>query len=439
MQLQAIYTNETLKDRLVSTSLYLLLYLFGLNIILPFVSLEMLSYMPEAPDESLAGLLRGINENTSTIHNVSILALGVSAYYSASVITALVAPFLYRERTGNEEAIRYLVKGLTFLFVITQASSYSQSVARWFFDPGTPSYAVYVTMIILVTGAFICMWIADQISAQGLMDGRICLLCIGFLRDFPSALVTELSDKLRTGDMLQLGIELGTWMLILLGLVAFTQAVRYFPLPEEASPKVEALTNPNLRIRLNVVDESPLYIATQFIMLPLIMVQTVNPIGSEATASSLLVSLADSSSILSMVFNAIIVVVATYLVVGIMLRAGRKTARINRWEESVLDVSEERSYQVYFWQVFRRLRLPLALIFALISILPGLAVLVFDTTSAFGAYFGGFSLLLLVSLVTDFFSKVEHLASDNPSIIGRGTTPELDLVYELEYEYEEEE
>ncbi|MEL7249014.1 MAG: hypothetical protein AAFO03_11365 [Bacteroidota bacterium] len=439
MQLHALYTNETLRERLVNTSLYLLLYLFGLNIILPFVSLEMLSYMPEANDESLAGLLHGINENTSSIHNVSILALGVSAYYSASIITAIIVPFLYREKAGNEEAIRYLVKGLTFLFLISQASSYSQSLARWFFAPGAPSYAVYVTMIILVTGAFICMWIADQISAQGLMDGRICLLCIGFLRGFPSAFVTELSDKLIAGDLLQLGIELGIWILIIVGIVAFTQAVRYFPLPEGTSPKVEALTNPNLRIRLNVVDESPLYIATQFIMLPLIVIQAANPIEGNVATSSLLLSLADSSSLLSMVFNALVVVVATYLIVGILLRAGRKTARTNNWEESVLDLPEERSYQVYFWQVFRRLRLPLALIFALISILPSLSVLVFDTTSAFRAYFGGFSLFLLISLLTDFFSNVEQMASDSPSIIGRSTTPDLDFIYELEYEYEEEE
>ncbi len=73
-----------------------------------------------------------------------------------------------------------------------------------------------------------------------------------------------------------------------------------------------------------------------------------------------------------------------------------------------------------------------AVILGFIGILPGLSVLVFNLTPGFGAYFGGFSLFLIVSLVTDFFNKVEQNALGASSLVGRSTTPELGLAYELE-------
>jgi hypothetical protein len=66
-------------------------------------------------------------------------------------------------------------------------------------------------------------------------------------------------------------------------------------------------------------------------------------------------------------------------------------------------------------------------------------MLIFGMEPAFASYFGGFSLFLIVSLLTDFFSKLEQLTTESFSIVGRSTSPELDLVYELEVEYGEEE
>jgi preprotein translocase subunit SecY len=350
----------------------------------------------------------------------------------------LIVPLLYRERTGNERSIRQLVTGLTLLIALLQAVSYSQIIARWFFGDETPAYAIWLVGLVLVAGALVCMWIADRISAQGLMDGRILLMCMALFSGFPGALVKEVSAKLAAGQVLQLGVELGVWLLIVAGIIALTQAVRYFPLQQQASPEAGGLTNPNLRIRLNIVDDYPLGLANQFTVLLLLIVQHSVSMDTDTTPPDWLLTLTNPTSAAGMTMTFILVILATYAVVRTMLGSDQKPAAEHPWEASVLDAPEEQSYQKFYRQVFSRLRFPLALILAIISILPGIAVLVFDLAPAFGTYFGGFSLFLLLSLMTDFFSKVEQLAGESPSIVGRGTTPDLNLVYELEFDDEEE-
>ena len=86
MQFPNLLTHEAVKPRLIRTFFYLLLYLLGLNILLPFVPAEMLYYQDYVGGDSLAKSLNAMNERSTFTHNVSILALGVSAYYLASLM-----------------------------------------------------------------------------------------------------------------------------------------------------------------------------------------------------------------------------------------------------------------------------------------------------------------------------------------------------------------
>lgn len=438
MQLSSLFANETVRSRLINTFFYLSLYFIGLNIILPFVPPEMTVDPANTAGGSLADLLNAIQSQSTAAHNVSILAVGVSAYYLASIIAALIIPFLYYEREENEQSIRRLIKGLTLVIALLQAFSYSQTVSFWFFDHSAPSFAMWSTWIILTAGALICMWIADKISAQRLMDGRILLMCVQLFSGFPSAFVTEISSKMEAGKLLQLGIELCVWFFILAAIIGFTQVIRYLPLKIEESQEGEKLSNPTLRVHLNMADEYPLALANQFIPLPLLIFQAIIPVEPDTSFGRFLIAFSDPTSLYSLVFTFGLVMLATFVVVRIMLRPRQYLAFLNQWNASISGVSEEQPGRDFFRKLFDRLSFSSAIILATIAILPGIALLIFDITPTFGAYFGGYSLFILISLVTDFYSKIEQMALETSSVVGRSTTPDLGLAYELEFEYEEE-
>jgi preprotein translocase subunit SecY len=424
-----LIAHEAVKPKLIRTFFYLAFYLIGLNVVLPFVPLGMWPSSDYLSGDTLAGILGAMREKSEFTHNTSILALGVSSYYLATILSVLIIPVWFRNRAGNENAIRRFVRGLTLIIAILQAKSYSGIVSLHFFSNETPEIARPVTWLVLVAGAMICVWIADKISEQGLMDGRILLLCVELCIGFPSALFAEFSNKLVSSQLLLLGIEVVVWFLVIAGLVALTQAIRYIPLKIGEDQKEGTA----LRVHLNMVDEYPLGLASYFNFLVLLPLVNINP---DSALSQMLIPFGNPVSLPGMALTFIIIFLATCMFVAVMLSPRYYAELLDEWNASVPDAAGESLIRDFFRNLFKRLAIPLALIMGLIGILPGLAVLVFDATPNFGAYFGGYSLFLIVSLATDFFNKVEQTATGSSSIVGRSTTPDLDLAYEFEMEEE---
>lgn len=438
MLIRTIYNHEIVRRRLLNSLLYLLFYFIGLNILIPFVSPEMVNYL-DSSNGSLVDILNTINTKSDFVHNVSILALGGSAYYLASVIIFLITPFLYRGSIDKEQSIRRLLKILTLAIATIQAANYSQIVYYWFLGEGPSVYTFGLIWITLVTGALICMWIADKITAQGLLDGRILLMCLALFDHFPSALIAEVSSKVATGKLLQLGVEIVVWALIVAGIIALTQAIRYLPLQMKDGLGGDQLENPTLRVRLNMVDEYSLMLAQQFIGIPALLLPVIAGADTDTQMARLLFTLSDPASPISLLLTFCIIMLATYTVVKLVIKPEKYWAFLKQWNVVPVGITTEDDIRDFFRELFDRLALPLAIALGVIGILPGFAMLIFGLDPTFATYFGGFSLFLIVSLLTDLLSKVEQMTTETSLVMGRSTTPELDLVYELEVEYEEEE
>jgi preprotein translocase subunit SecY len=433
MLLPSLITDGAIKPKLLKTFIYLSLYLVGLNVIIPFASLEMLTYLDYPDSSTIAERLGAMRAQSAFIHNISILALGVTPYYLASILSVLIIPIWFRNRAGNEKAILRLVQGITLIIAMLQAVLYSRTLSELFFNDQTTDFALPLTWLVLVAGAIICMWIADKISEQGLMDGRILLLSIELFIGLPSALLTELSNKLQSGQFLQLGIEASVWLLALAGVVALTQAIRYVPLKieEEQNGEASKTEQPALRVHFNMVDEYPLGFVAHFNFLVLLPLINANP---NSAFGQLLINFVDPVSLSGIAVTFCYTFLATYAFIAVMVNPRYYTELLDECNASIPGIARESLIPDFFRKLFYRLAFPLAVIMGLIGILPGLAMLIFDATPDFSAYFGGLSLFLIVSLMTDFFNKMEQTASGTSSMAGRSTTTDLDLAFEIEIE-----
>lgn len=152
-----------------------------------------------------------------------------------------------------------------------------------------------------------------------------------------------------------------------------------------------------------------------------------------------LVMLADPTSPVALLVTFFLIMLATYGIVRLIMNPRSYEDFLKEWNLDLTDIRKEVSPEAVFQAQFDRLTFPLAIVFGVIGILPGIDILVFGVNLTFASYFGGFPLFLIISLITDFLSKLEQMATNSSTIVGRGTTPDLNLVYELEEEWEEEE
>ena len=235
---------------------------------------------------------------------------------------------------GNEKGIQYVVKGMTLVFALLFAGSFGYVSSYGHYGTTFPAWLV---VLIAGVGVLIVMWIADKISAQGLFDGRILLVCFSFLLYFPGAIVAELLDKLQDFKILQLGIEIVVWLLITYGIIAFTQAIRYIPL--KYHEENQGVGNANLRIHLNMLDEFPLAMAINFALLEIIII-FLELFISSYEPNPLMYFLMDLPLFISLLIKVIFIFLFTYLLGRFWYKPSRFKDFLESWNASPDDLLE---------------------------------------------------------------------------------------------------
>ena len=149
-----------------------------------------------------------------TLERVTIFALGVMPYISASIIIQLLTVvWPYLERISKEGELGppqdHAVHALPHAGA--GRSSRRSAIAVWLesstdvagglplvFDPGWGFRLMCV--LTLTTGTMFVMWLGEQITERGIGNGMSLLIFAGIVVDLPSAILLTF-DQLRTGQM----------------------------------------------------------------------------------------------------------------------------------------------------------------------------------------------------------------------------------------------
>ena len=209
--LKSIFAIPELRNRVLFTFAVLGVYRVGNHVPTPGVNTEALAILAEQAANTMFGLYDMFSGGN--LSRVTIFALGIMPYISASIILQLLTvvwPYLERlskeGELGRRKITQYTRYGTLFLCVV-QSLGISIFLERQtnivgglplVYEPGW-SFRL-LTVLTLTTGTIFIMWLGEQITERGIGNGMSLIIFAGIVVGLPSAVITTV-DQLRSGQI----------------------------------------------------------------------------------------------------------------------------------------------------------------------------------------------------------------------------------------------
>jgi preprotein translocase subunit SecY len=217
-----MFSVPDLRRRILFTLGMLAVYRLGAHIGAPGINKDRLDQVWHDVSSTLLGVLDLFSGGN--FRTISIFALGVTPYITASIILQLmtvVSPQLKKLQEEGEMG-RQKINQWTRYLTVGLAGIQTSFVAHWLQvnGVGAPTWGFLLTTVLtLTTGTIFVMWLGEQITERGVGNGISLLIFAGIVIGLPRG-VQQVSERLRSGDTLE---TLGVFGLLLaiIGIIAF--------------------------------------------------------------------------------------------------------------------------------------------------------------------------------------------------------------------------
>jgi preprotein translocase subunit SecY len=217
-----MFNVPDLRRRILFTLGLLAVYRLGAHIGAPGINKDRLDQVWH----DVAGTLLGVLDLFSggNFRTISVFALGVTPYITASIILQLmtvVSPQLKKLQEEGEMG-RQKINQWTRYLTVGLAGIQTSFVAHWLQVNGVGANTwgfLLTTVLTLTTGTIFVMWLGEQITERGVGNGISLLIFAGIVIGLPRG-VQQVSERLKSGDTLE---TLGVFALVLalVGIIAF--------------------------------------------------------------------------------------------------------------------------------------------------------------------------------------------------------------------------
>ncbi len=281
--IQNIFKIPELRKRILFTLGLVAIYRFGAHITAPGVNKARLEQVWAEVSGTLLGILDIFSGGN--FRTISVLALGVMPYITASIIMQLM-PVLYPslKRIQEEgEVGRQKMNQWTRYLTVGLCSVQSFFVATWLQRNGVIEstwWMSILTVTTLTTGTIFVMWLGEQITERGIGNGISFLIFAGIVISLPSA-VAQVVEKVRGGDAFQtLGVLfLIACLLALVGIIVYMESARRHISISYASRRVGNQVfqgkETSLPLKFNMGGVIPIIFASSVLAMPQTIVQVL--------------------------------------------------------------------------------------------------------------------------------------------------------------------
>jgi preprotein translocase subunit SecY len=225
-----MFNVPDLRRRIFFTLGLLAVYRFGAHVGTPGINKVRLDEVWR----DVAGTLLGVLDLFSggNFRTISIFALGVTPYITASIILQLmtvVSPQLKKLQEEGEMGRQKINQWTRYLTVVLAAIQTS-FVAHWLQvnGVGAPTWGfLFSTVLTLTTGTIFVMWLGEQITERGIGNGISLLIFAGIVIGLPRG-VTQVAERLSGGDtMATIGvIAMVAALILIIAFIVFVEAAR---------------------------------------------------------------------------------------------------------------------------------------------------------------------------------------------------------------------
>lgn len=410
--IQNIFSIEELRQKILYTIFFIIIFRVGSFIVLPGVD-------PDQLKGATSGVFGMINQILGgSFSRASIFALGIMPYITASIViqlASLAVPYFQRLRKEGESGnrkINQITRVLTILITMAQASGYiaSQIPANAIVAESTFLFSVS-SVIILTSGTIFCMWLGERITDKGIGNGISMLIMIGIISGLPLALIEEWN----AGSELTFLIELIVLFFVIMGTVLLTTAVRRIPIQYASQVAASGGTRKRLTggaknqrsylpIKVNAANVMPIIFAQSLMFVPPLV---AGYFAQESSfAAGVQSTFNDFESFGYNVTFALMIIVFTFFYTAIVINPTEMSDHLKRNNAFIPGVKPGEATSKYISQVVDHITLPGAVFLAIVAILPAFASLA-GVGRNFAQFFGGTSLIIMVGVILDTLQQIE--------------------------------
>ena len=410
--------QSSLAKRLGWTFLLLCCYRIGVHVPIPGVDAAALA----AYFKSLSGTLFDMFDMFSGggLSNVSVFALGVMPYISASIIMQLlqvVSPDIKRmakeEGQAGRRKITQYTRYLTVLITLVQGLFISIGLESMTSPDGTPIvlnagwHFRMVTMATFTAGSMLVMWLGEQITERGIGNGISLIIFCGIVVGIPRGIMQSM-DLIKSGSMsIFLAVIIVLLMAAVLTAIVFVErAQRRIPISyakRQIGRKMFGGQNTHLPLRVNTAGVIPPIFASSLLLFP----ATVGQFSTNEYVR-MVTDFFAPHGVLYNVLYVVLIFFFCYFYTTIIIDPKDIAENLKKNGGFVPGIRPGERTQEYIDTVLSRLTLSGAVYISAISLLPMLMIAKFNVPF----YFGGTSLLILVGVAMDFMNQVEsHMIS----------------------------
>lgn len=404
-----------LRQRLLFVLMALIVYRIGTFIPTPGIDPDAMSRFFEEQSGTILNMFNMFSGGA--LERLSIFALGIMPYISASIIMQLMSAVipslkeLKKEGEAGRRKITQYTRYGTVVLATFQAIGVSIALQNQGVALTTGPAFIFTAAISLVTGTMFLMWLGEQITERGVGNGISIIIFAGIVAGLPAALGGTI-ELARTGELSgALVLLLLAMAVVVTGIVVFIErgqrriTVNYAK--RQQGRKMYAAQSSHLPLKLNMSGVIPPIFASSIILFPATLGQWAGSAEGLGWLQDISATLAPGQP-LYVTFYALAIIFFCFFYTAIVFDSRETADNLKRSGAFIPGIRPGEQSARYIDGVLTRLTAVGAIYITLVCLMPEFLILKWNVPF----YFGGTSLLIIVVVVMDFISQVQaHLMS----------------------------
>jgi len=399
-----------LRQRILFAIGLLIVYRLGTYIPVPGIDAAALKDFVSKSSGGIGGMLQMFTGGA--IGRMAIFALGIMPYISASIIVQLMTAMvpqleqLKKEGEQGQKKINQYTRYGTVLLATFQAYALAASIEAGGLatDPGW--FFRISTVITLVGGTMFLMWLGEQITARGIGNGVSLIIFVGIIARLPAATVQFLEQG-RSGAVSP-GVILAV-LVVVIAVITFVvfveRAMRKIHIQyprRQVGMKVYGGESSHLPVKLNPSGVIPVIFASSLLLLPT-TISTFSGTQDSGIMNTILAYFGRGQPLYLVFYAGMIAFFSYFYTANVAFKTDEVADNLKNQNGFVPGIRPGAKTAEYLDYVVNRLLVVGSIYLVAVALVP--EVLIKEFSVPF--YFGGTSVLIVVSVTMDTINQVQ--------------------------------
>ena len=409
----SLFKNKEIRSKIIFTLAMLFIYRLGSGIPVPGVDATALT--AGIADNSILGMMNLLGGGA--LQRLSVFALGVTPYITASIIIQLmsmdVIPALtemaksgQQGRMKMDKITRYMGVVLAFIQAFTMVYAFDKSYGI-LSGAGVSTYLYVAT--VLTAGTMFLLWVGDQISAKGIGNGVSIIIFAGIVANIPFQFIQVFNTLVDTTNNTAMFNGILTFMLyvlmylLIIVLVVFMQlATRKIPVQYTSSSMTKGRNDMTyLPLKINSASVIPVIFASAIMTAPLTIMSFFEANSFTTTLNNIL----SLQKPLGLCIYAVLIVLFTFFYTNLQVDPEKIAENLGKSGTYIPGIRPGTETKEYLSKVLNRITVLGAIFLVFIALLPYVLPMVTSLPSSVSM--GGTGIIIVVGVAMETMSQLK--------------------------------